>query len=49
MESGRIRPYLLAVLMILSGLLFEQVWWKAGAYMLIALFVSSYYRYTSPH
>lgn len=48
-HSGRIRPFVLAIVLVLSGVFLKQTWWQIGVVILIAMFVGAYYRYTTPH
>ncbi len=43
--AGKVRPFVLGVLIMLSGLLLEKWWWKVGGIILIVVFVEAAYRY----
>ena len=44
-SSGRIRPFVLALVILIAGLLLQKWWWQIGAVIMIVLFVEAYYRY----
>ena len=44
-QKGRIRPFMLAVIIIAAGLSMDQWWWMVGLGIIIVLFIEAYYRY----
>ncbi len=44
-QAGRIRPFVLAVIILSAGLLLGKWWWQIGGVLLIVLFVEAFYRY----
>jgi hypothetical protein len=46
-NSGRVRPFVVALLLIILGLLLHQWWWKVGGVIMIVLFIEAYFRYRS--
>lgn len=44
-SSGRIRPFVLALVILVAGLFLEKWWWQIGAVIIIVTFVEAVYRY----
>jgi hypothetical protein len=44
-QLGRIRPFVLALFIIVLSLLLHNWWWKIGAIIMIILFIEAYFRY----
>jgi|GEM_PF-2138615 hypothetical protein len=44
-SSGRIRPFVLALIILLAGLLLDKWWWQIGVVIIVVLFVEAFYRY----
>ncbi|MBL7671758.1 MAG: hypothetical protein JNM39_14825 [Bdellovibrionaceae bacterium] len=42
---GRIRPLVLAVIILLAGLLLDKWWWQIGGILVLVIFVEAFYRY----
>lgn len=40
-DAGRIRPVVIAFILIIAGLVFHQWWWKVGGIILIIVFVDA--------
>jgi hypothetical protein len=45
MSSGRIRPFVLALIILIAGLLLDKWWWHVGVVIMIVLFVEAFYHY----
>ncbi len=43
--TGRVRPFVIGVLLLISGLLMDKWWWKVGGIILLIIFVQASYRY----
>ncbi|MFN8791916.1 MAG: hypothetical protein ACK5Y2_10730 [Bdellovibrionales bacterium] len=43
--SGRIRPFVLALIILVAGLLLDNWWWQIGVVIMIVLFFDAVYRY----
>jgi hypothetical protein len=43
--SGRVRPVMVAIILIISGLFFDKWWWQLGAIILAVVFVEASIRY----
>jgi hypothetical protein len=46
-KAGRIRPFVLALIILVSGLILQKSWWQVGLVIMIVLFVQAFYRYRS--
>jgi hypothetical protein len=45
-ELGRIRPFVLGLVILVAGLLIQKWWlWQIGLTILIVLFIEAYFRY----
>ncbi len=44
-KSGRIRPFLLALIILITGLWLDKWWWQIGMITIIIIFIESCYRY----
>lgn len=44
-KSGRVRPLVLAILILVAGLWMDQWWWEIGLIILIVIAVEGYFRY----
>lgn len=45
--SGRIRPVVIGLIVLVAGLLMHRWWWEIGAILLIVIFVDAYFRYVT--
>jgi hypothetical protein len=46
-NNGRVRPFVVALSLIILGLLLHQWWWRVGGVIMIVLFIEAYFRYRS--
>jgi hypothetical protein len=42
---GRVRPFVLGLLVMIVGVFMEKWWWQLGLMIIIAVFVESYFHY----
>lgn len=47
-SHGRIRPLLIALILLIAGLVWKDWMWQIGVVMVIALFVEAFYHYRTP-
>lgn len=46
-QFGRVRPLVIALVLIAVGLILDKWWWQIGLTILVVLFVEAFYRYRS--
>ena len=46
-KKGRVRPTVLGIIILASGLMLNQWWWQIGAVLLCVVFIEGFYRYRS--
>ena len=44
-NSGRVRPLVLALVILVAGLLLDKWWWHVGGVIMIVIFIEAFYRY----
>ncbi len=44
-QRGRVRPFVLGVIILAAGLVLDKWWWQIGGVLLTVVFVEAFYRY----